>query len=363
MRRVITKEDKQILDKYSAYIATGPQSGTAGFSFVALSIGCTIGAVTGAVWGLGILGQHHPLSMVAFFIPCILGTVLTPWLTNVIGTRRIRNKLFVVGKTKINGATCVSDIYSASGTTYTEDDYLDENGRPYRMLWPGSILPPRRGTRYILVENDGKIFLMHYSKGLKSLVPAKAPQEADDECTIIGHQNQFQNAQNNRADQRRIELFFSHYKNTSKHRKSLCMLGTGFFGFCLWSIVIFGGYGAFFEGSRYEDQYFPIALPMLFVLTGLSMGVCSFLFWRSNHIKYRDFTSVKKVILVNTQPYLDSSGLRYFLVTETDESGKSGPREYVGIDGFDRADAAKMRPGQTIFKYTYGAGDVFFGTK
>ncbi len=363
MRRVITKEEKQILDKYSAYIATGPQSGRAGFSFVALAIGCAAGGITGAVLAFGILGQHHPLSMVAFFIPFILGSVLPPWIAGVIGTRRIQNRLFVVGKTRINGATCVSDIYCPSGTTYTEDDYLDENGRPYRMLWPRSILPPRRGTRYILVENEGKIFLMYYAKGLKSLVPETAPQEADDECTIIGHQNQFQNEQNNKADQRRIEQFFSNYKNTSKHRKSLCMLGTGFFGFCLWTIVIFGGYGVFFEGTRYEDLYFPIALPMLFVLTGLSLAVCAYLFRRSIWLKYRNITFVKKVVLVNTQSYLDNSGRRYFLVTETDANGNSVPREYAAHDGFDCADAANMRPGQTIFKYTYGKGDVFFGTK
>lgn len=363
MRRVITKEEKKILDKYSAYVATGPQPGRMGFSFVALAIGCTIGAILGSILAFGVLGQHHPLSMPVFFLFYISGSVLTPWLTAVIGTKRIRNRLFVVGKTKINGATCVSDIYSSSGTTYTEDDFLDENGRPYRMLWPGSMFPPRRGTRYILVENDGKIFLMYYDKGLKSLVPGKAPQEADDECTIIGHQNQFQNKQNDKADQQRIRKFFRYYKNTNKHRRSLCMLGTGFFGFCLWGIVIFGSYGMFFEGTKYEDRYFPIALPMLFVLTALSLDVCEHLFRRSNRLKYSDITSVKKVVLINTQPYPDNSGLRYFLVAETDLNGNSETRAYVAHDGFDCADAAKMRPGQTIFKYTYGSGDVFFGTK
>lgn len=363
MRRVITKEEKKILDKCSSYVTTGPVSGTVGFSFVALSIGCTVGAIIGAIWGFGILGQHHPLSMVAFFVPFLLGTVLAPLLTNIIGNKIRRNKLFVVGKTKINGATCTDDILSGAYTTYAEDDYLDENGRPYKMMWPGSLLPPRKGTRYVLVENDGLIFLMYRDKELKSLVPEKAPQEADGECQIIGHQKQVENTKIKQADQRRIELFFNHYKNTCRYRKSLCMLGTGFFGFLGWTFIIFATYGMFFDGTSYEDSYFPIALPLLFVLTGVSLGVCSYLFHRSNHKKYRNIKSVEKVILVVTNPYLDNSGRRAFQVTETDENGQSVTKVYDAITGFDCGDAAKMRPGQTIFKYTYDCGEVFFGTK
>lgn len=403
MRRYITKEDKRILDKYSGRIQTLMVSGQTTLNFVALAISCTVGAIGGAIVGLGVLGMNHPYSLPAFFLIMLGITVLGTVLTAVIGTRRKRNRIFRVGKTMINGATCVGDI-TCPPIAYTEDDLVDGNGHPYKILCSEFLAMANRiGERLIVVVNGEMVFLMKAEGKLATLIPAEAPQAVSEESAVIAHQNELDHissmpgtavsaaaseqvpvmepvtspapsasavrAQNmghpavTEHERRQIDTFFNYYVNTHRLRRSLVLLGTGFFGFCLLAIVIFAVYGFFFDGTAYEDNYFPIALPLLLVLPPIFLYTCLRLFRSYLRKKYRNIVSVRPVILISSNVSFAAPYARDFIISELNVDGKMEAKQYVGHRGYDCADASRMKPGQTIYKYTYGDGELFFGTR
>ena len=71
------------------------------------------------------------------------------------------------------------------------------------------------------------------------------------------------------------------------------------------------------------------------------------------HKKYRNIRSVKKVVLLSTYVNMFIPNSRDFAITEINENGDPVNLQYFGVQGFDCADAAKMKPGQTIYKYIY----------
>ena len=361
MRRYITREDKKILDNNSDRILSFMISGKTGFSFVALAIGSAIGGISGMIVAFGVIGQNNRYSMLAFFTLFLLFTIMVPLYTSIIGTRNKRNKLFQVGKTMINGATCVIDPKTGNWA-YIEDDFVDDNGNPYMMVLSGLWTPPTEGQRFILVNTGETTFLMSYWGELRTLVPENTPQKVAMESAFVGHQNMIEKTNDPNADNDRIRKFFKNYRNTYRYRRSLALLATGFFGFCGLTIIVFGGYGLFFEGTSLEDRYFPVALPSLFFLTIIAIDVCTRIFDHVIKKRYRNITSVKKVVLVNTIVSFGNDRSRSFTVTETDDNGVSNTRTYY-TTGFDCGDASKMKPGQTIYKYTFGNGEFFFGTK
>lgn len=58
-----------------------------------------------------------------------------------------------------------------------------------------------------------------------------------------------------------------------------------------------------------------------------------------------------------------NSDTKTFNVVEMDLSGKTVTKMYTVKDGFDVLDVKHMKPGQIIYKYTFGQNGVFFGTK
>ena len=429
MRRPITKEDKKILDKYSNRIQTLMMSGTAGFSFLALSIGTAVGGIIGAILAFGILGEHHPLSLYIFLFSFLIGGALAVFLTMKIGTRSKRNKLFRVGVTLLNGATCVNN-FDDEEFTYTEDDLLDENGHPYKILFTELYSRPKKGDRFIVLVNGDVTFLMKAeNEELASLIPEKAPQEVHPDSIVIAHQNELlkktsvvsqatSSAQANGAPQvsnqaqaavtpatqaqaaaatpspaqaqipsapaptplyqsqneaykiaasayekRQIETFYSHYPNTSRFRRSMAILGAGFFGFCFLIILFFSFYGLFIEGTVYEDRYFPVAVPLIFLLTPVCIWVCIVLFKKSLYKKYGEIKAVKPVLLMRTDVNMIVPHTRDFVISEADINGNMVVNQYRAHPNFDCADSDHMKPGQTIFKYTFENGGIFFGSK
>ena len=425
MRRPITKKDKKILDKYSNHIQTLMMSGTAGFSFLALSIGTAVGGILGAIVAFGILGEHHPLSLYIFLFSFLIGGALAVFFTMKIGTRSKRNKLFRVGITLLNGATCVNNIDDEE-FTYTEDDLLDENGHPYKILFTELYSRPKKGDRFIVLVNGDVTFLMKAeNEELASLIPEKAPQEVHPDSIVIAHQNellkktsvapqaasaaqtvvtptaqaqavaptvqaqtattssqiqsqipsasaptplyQSQNEAYRIAasayEKRQIETFYNHYPNTSRFRRSLAILGTGFFGFCFLTIIFFSCYGLFFDGTAYEDRYFPVAVPLIFLLTPVCIWVCIRVFKRSLYKKYGEIKAVKPVLLVRTNVNMIVPHTRDFVISEADINGNMVVNQYRAHPNYDCADSDHMKPGQTIFKYIFENGGIFFGSK
>ncbi|MBO4927180.1 MAG: hypothetical protein J5379_02885 [Clostridiales bacterium] len=370
MRRVITKEEKKILDRNSERICSTAIFGRQGFSFLALAIGMTIGCILGAIVGFGIIGmENEGPSMLAFFGISLSVAAITVYLTSVIGTKRIHDRYFVVGKTQINGATIILDEESGV-TAYTEDDYLDENGNPYKIAVTDLFVRPQNETRYIIVINGDTTFMMSAEGELAGLIPKSSTEMPQSQTEIpqakneiIGHPNQFRITDDHVPEaQQRIKRFHSVYPNTNRYRKSLALLGTGFFGFMGWTFLVFLAYGLFFQYTKLEKNYFVWGIPAILILTEISLLVCDMIFRKKNKNKYHDFKDVRKVVLLRKQVSF-RPGCLDFLVCETNEKGEMGYGQYLGFDGFDSGDAASMKPGQIIYKYTYGKDGVFLGTK
>lgn len=367
MRRYITKEEKRILEKHSNRIMSNLVHGSIGLSFTALAISCVVCGIIGAILSFGVLGQDNEFSLPVFLLFIIGLPILPTYLTTVIGNKMIRNRLFKVGKTMINGGTSISDIKSRT-FLYTEDDLLDEKGNPYVMPLTGLLAFPVKDERYIVVINDDVIFLMPYLPEFKGIIPETAPQKSTEESVFIGHQNQLdlqkkESTKPDKKDSNRIDDFFRTYKSTSNCRRKHAIWATAFFGFMGWTLALFGCYGAFFENTSVGGEYFAVGVPLLPALTLASVGACISLFRYKNHKKYTPVLSVQEVVLVGIS--LPFSGIgRNFIVTEKVSSGEFKTLKYWECQGFDAEDILKMKPGQKIFKYTYGDGTgVFFGTR
>ena len=368
MRRVINEEEKKLLDKYAKTSLTMMIPLRVGFSFTAFAISCVAGAILGSIIAFGVIGMNNDWSMPAFFLIMLVVTALFTWLTSVIGTKRIRNRLFRVGKTKINGATCISEadsqVFPHPEFVYTEDDLLDQDGNPYKIVLPELFAFPRKGERFIVVENDGVTFLLECNAHLKCLIPETPPQNTDEAKAVIGHSNQITFATEDVPDgNARINRFFSVYTSTNTVKRSWAILGTAFFGFMGWAFLVFLVFGIFFSHVDEHGRYFMFGIPMIFIMTGLSILVCIKYFQVRNKEKYKNFTKIEKVVLVSSSVSFVVPHARDFMVCEKGPDGEMMQRAYIGVDGFDASDAASMKPGQIIYKYSYGEKGIFFGTK
>lgn len=179
MRRIITEQDKKILDKYSDHLMT-----------------------------------RMPVA------------------------KRMRADLFKAGYTQINGGTVVIDN-DGNPPEYIEDDLLDEQRRPYKILVPEVLTPLHSGTRLIVIINGDNIHLLKRENELESLVPEEGPQQAYKDSPHIGHQNQLKHTDMTVPDgEVRISNFFKNYKNMERHRKDAMLFGAGFFGLLGWIFIV-----------------------------------------------------------------------------------------------------------------------------
>lgn len=304
MRRIITEQDKKILDKYSDHLMT-----------------------------------RMPVA------------------------KRMRADLFKAGYTQINGGTVVIDN-DGNPPEYIEDDLLDEQKRPYKILVPEVLTPLHSGTRLIVIINGDNIYLLKRENELESLVPEEGPQQAYKDSPHIGHQNQLKHTDMTVPDgEVRICNFFKNYKNMERHRKDAMLFGAGFFGLLGWIFIVFAAYGYIFRFTTLGDGYFAVGLPLIPIMTIVTVVVADIMYGRKMKEKYKGLKSVTKVILLCSHHVSGQANLRDFIVCEKNENGGFVTRSYVGTSMFDESDASKMLPGQIIYKYTYGKDEVFFGTK
>lgn len=283
-------------------------------------------------------------------------------MTVMPAVTRLRKGLFKPGITQINGGTVVIDN-GCSMPEYIEDDLLDEQRRPYKILIPEMWTPLPAGTRLIVIINGDNIYLMKREKELESLVPEEGPQQAYNDSPHIGHQNQLKYTDMTVPDgDVRIGNFFKNYKNFEMYRKDLTLCAAGFFGFLGWIFIVFAAYGFIFRLTPLGDGYFAVGLPLIPIMTIVTVVVTGILYGRKIKARYKDLRSVSKVILVRS---LRAGGqpLRDFVVCEKNSNGEFETRHYAGTGLSDEKDASKMIPGQIIYKYTYGKDEVFFGTK
>jgi hypothetical protein len=283
-------------------------------------------------------------------------------MTVMPAVTRLRKGLFKPGITQINGGTVVIDN-GCSMPEYIEDDLLDEQKRPYKILIPEMWTPLPAGTRLIVIINGDNIYLMKREKELESLVPEEGPQQAYNDSPHIGHQNQLKYTDMTVPDgDVRIGNFFKNYKNFEMYRKDLTLYAAGFFGFLGWIFIVFAAYGFIFRLTPLGDGYFAVGLPLIPIMTIVTVVVTGILYGRKIKARYKDLRSVSKVILVRS---LRAGGqpLRDFVVCEKNSNGEFETRHYAGTGLSDEKDASKMIPGQIIYKYTYGNNEAFLGTK
>ena len=125
---------------------------------------------------------------------------------------------------------------------------------------------------------------------------------------------------------------------------------------------MFAAYGFIFRLTPLGDGYFEVGLPLIPIMTIVTVVVADIMYGRKMKEKYKDLKSVTKVILVRS---LRAGGqpLRDFVVCEKNSNGEFETRHYAGTGLADEKDASKMLPGQIIYKYTYRNNEVFLGTK
>ena len=274
-----------------------------------------------------------------------------------------RSGFFVAGKTQINGGTVVIDG-NYGYPEYVEDDFLDEQSRPYRIRLPDCRIGFENGERVIVVINDGKTLLMKVQAEQAGIITDHTPNELSTDLIHIGHQNQIEYTDLSVPDaEERIKRFKKTYKNSNERPRGLYILGAAFFGFCGWIIVVFAAYGYIFQYTPAGDDYFKFGLPLIPILTVATVLVYSRLYGRKNNIARQGAKSVTKVILVGTLPALMHPEIRTFTVCEETDYGAVITNSYVSKNGFDASDAAHMMPGQVIYKYETVKGNPFFGTK
>ena len=363
MRRPITAEEKRLLDKYcnemmaSAVITKKP------FSYLALAISMTVGSIVGLFLSMILLAMDNPLSICAFlFCPIILSAIVESIVINS-GTKKILNGFFETGKTEINGGTVVID-QGYTDREYTEDDLLDEQGQPYRILMPNTRLNLQNGERIIVIVNGDRILLMKAKKELEPLIPSDPPQETSYDAIHIGHQNQLTAEDLSVPDaDELIRRFGKTYKNNNVHTKALGMVGAGFFGFAGWIVVVFSMYGYIFRNTPYGDTFFSCGMIAIPILTVATIIIYSHLYKRQVNKMRGNITGVSKVILVSSMISYGNPEICVFTVCEQTRYGSFEVKSHTVRNGYDLRDVSKMFSGQTIYKYQFENGTYFFGTR
>ena len=339
-----------------------------GFSFAGFAIACVVGAIVGAVIAFGVIGmENETASLIAFFASYAVIAVIGTIIYAVIGTKIIRNKLFRAGKTMINGVSIVRVTQGSRGeysALFIEDDMLDNKGQPYMIaMGGGSAWQPVEGSRMVLIINDGSYFLMDNHESFKGMIKDEEPMKYREDLLILASPGEL--LLNEKPVKRKTsdlqDKFFRKYKNTNRTNRALAILGTAFFGFCGWTILILGLYGLFFQKIGVSGNYFLVGIPLIPVLTGLSIAVCVNLFKFKLHKKYGRIKNAEEVIFLGYVPSFNY--LADFIISEKDEYGHLQRGVYSGIDGFDCADVKKMKRGHKIVKYTFEDGKIFFGSK
>lgn len=358
MRRKITAADKKILTGNTDLILSSMVRTKVGISFVAMGVTYGVCLLVAAIVFCGLLGLTDGPAVCALLIVPIVVTALIFWLRYVLGSRILVNRLFAVGKTSINGATLIFD----DGWKYIEDDLADKYGTPYSFTMPEYIQSSQEGLRLVVVRNGDMVFLMRAENGLEELIPFGAPPERD-QVIAAAHPNMLAGDVADSGSDLRISRFFSNYPNNNKVRKSLALLGAGFFGFLGSVFVVFLAYGAVFRYTALGDRYFAVGLPLILVLTVLSVVVCGRRYKLVLKAKYKDISSVEAVTLISCTPCGADAAFYSFTVGCRDAEGRQVAKTYPRCDGFDKADLARMKPGRKIYMYKYREGMVFFGTK
>ena len=362
MRRPITAAEKQLLDKYcnemmaSAVITKRP------FSPLALAISMTAGSIVGLFLCMILLAMENPLSIFMFlFCPIIISAVVEAIVINS-GTKKILNGFFEVGKTEINGGTVVIDG-EYEYPEYTEDDLLDEQEHPYRIMLPHTRLHLQNGERVIVIINGKQTLLMKAMKGLEPLIPSAPPQELAYDALHIGHRNQLEYPDLSVPDaDEHIRRFGRNYKNNNARPKALAVLGAAFFGFCGAIVVIFSTYGLVFRETSMGDTFFTCGMLAIPILTIATVVIYSRIYgWQIKKSRGK-ILNVSKVILVSTRLSYAPNGSRAFMVCEQTKYGSIIADSYM-TTGYDVRDVTKMFSGQTIYKYQFENGTCFFGTK
>ena len=333
------------------------------FSYLALAISIFTGGIVGLILSMILLAMDNPLSIVVFlFVPVILAAIVE-WAVIKGGTKKILNKYFEAGKTEINGGTVVIDGGS-DYPEYTEDDLLDEQEQPYRIMLPHTRVNLQNGERVIVIVNGDQTLLMKAKKELETLIPSNPPQELSYDTMHIGHQNQleFPDLSVPDADEH-IRNFRKKYKNNSVHPKALGMAGAGFFGFAGWIVVIFSMYGYIFRNTPAGNTFFTCGMIAIPVLTIATMAVYSHIYNWQIRKQHGNIRNVSRVILVSSRLSYGADGSRVFMVCEQNKYGAFNPGNYHVKNGYDVRDVAKMFSGQIIYKYQYEDGTCFFGTR
>lgn len=364
MRRAITKEEQRILEKNCFMLQTRIKGAEMRLTFPILVASFVIAGGFAAFTSFGLMGEDNPLSSVVFFIICVVLAVAICAVWYFIGRSIFSSQMFKVGSTCINGGTIFYNE-ELRCVEYIEDDFTDENGAPYIIRIPEHKDPYKPGERVLVVINGDSVFLMKLNEQLASLLPGMDGWQAYSDSKHIGHQLELKFHDYSVPDgEARIMRFFKTYKNGSKYRKSAVYLDAVFFGFLGAVLIVFSAYGFIFRFiPAIDDVYFPIAL-LLIPATMAAAAIVAGKIYKSRLMKhFVDFHGVTRVILTGAPYSVFNSNTKTFNVVERDLSGRTVTKMYTVRDGFDVCDVKRMKPGQIIYKYTFGQNGVFFGTK
>jgi hypothetical protein len=206
---------------------------------------------------------------------------------------------------------------------------------------------------------------MKLNEQLATLLPNLDGWQAASDSKHIGHQMELKFHEYSVPDgEARIQRFFKTYKNGSKYPKAHIYLEAAFFGFLGAVFIVFSAYGFIFRFiPPADDLFFPIALPFIPVLTVATTIAAGQIYKRRLMKHFGDFHGITRVILTGAPYSVYNSDTKTFNVVEMDLSGKTVTKMYTVKNGFDVRDVKHMKPGQIIYKYTFGQNGVFFGTK
>ncbi len=270
-------------------------------------------------------------------------------------------KLFEVGKTEINGATF---YYNERGAEYTLDDVNDPDGNPYIFPFMEYSNTLENGTRIIAITNGDTLVFMRGHEALDKLIPPSPDRVPGNDSVWLGHPNQLKFNDDSVPDEKeRIARFFRVYKSSNAAPRWAVHLGPLFFGLCGWILAVFGLYGFVFQYTPLADKYFMAGLPLIVVLTLLTVIASDLIVTGRMKRKYGSIRSVTKVILMCTFPQNDQAHTRTFHICGMRNGNSANTEGYSHHDSFDCSDAKTMMPGQIIYKYTCDSGKVFLGTR
>jgi len=364
MRHAITAEEQKILAKNCHMLQSRMNGAETRLTFPILVAAFVFAGAFSAFTSFGLMGEKHPMAGMVFFILCVVLSVAICAVWLVIERKIFSSKMFRTGITNINGGTIFYNE-ELSCVEYIEDDFTDEHRKPYLIRIPEHKDPYKPGERVIVVINGDSVYLMKLNEQLASLLPGLDGWQASSDSKHIGHQMELKFHDYSVSDgEAHIQRFFKTYKNGSKYPKAYIYLEAAFFGFLGAVFIVFSAYGFIFRFiPPADDIFFPIALPFIPVLTVATTIAAGQIYKHRLMKHFGDFHGVTRVILTGAPYSVVNSDTKTFNVVEMDLSGKTVTKMYTVKAGFDVLDVKHMKPGQIIYKYTFGQNGIFFGTK